>query len=151
MIPEIVGYVRMTVDVEELFTKILRDSLEDVATVFGVSQIEVMGQQGVDSVDHVPFVVVNALNGRMLGGPNAWEWDVFVSILGPTRDYAADLADMVYVAMHRSHDNNTRVPGVGAVTSVDDVNMPSRTSTSLTPAGDLTQYDGSFHVIVRKI
>lgn len=143
-------YVRMTVDVEQLFTLVLRAALEDIATTFGTADMEVMSQQDVDAIQHVPFVVVNAQNGRMLGGPNAWEWDVFVSILGSSRDEAADIADMVYRAMHESHDNNTRIPGVGAVTSVDDVAMPSRTSTTLTPAGDLTQYDGTFHVIVRK-
>lgn len=143
-------YVRMTVDVEQLFTLVLRAALEETATTFGTADMEVMSQQDVDAIQHVPFVVVNAQNGRMLGGPNAWEWDVFVSILGSSRDEAADIADMAYRAMHESHDNNTRIPGVGAVTSVDDVSMPSRTSTTLTPAGDLTQYDGVFHVIVRK-
>jgi hypothetical protein len=144
-------YERMTVDVEELFTLVLRDALEEIAETFGTADMEVMGQQDVDAIEHVPFVVVNAQNGRMLGGPNAWEWDVYVSIIGKTRDTAADIADMVYRAMHESHDNNARYPGVGAVTSVDDVSMPSRTSTTLTPAGDLTQYDGHFHVIVRKL
>lgn len=144
-------YQRVTVDAEELFTKILRDALEDVAETFGTAEMEVMGQQDIDATDHVPFVVVTAQNGRMVGGPNAWTWDIFVSIVGPTRDTTADIADMVYVAMHQAHDRNVRYPGVGAVTSVDDVNMPSRTSTSLTPAGDLTQYDGHFSVIVRKI
>jgi hypothetical protein len=113
--------------------------------------MQVMSQQDVDAVEHVPFVVVYAHDGRMLNGPNAWEWEVSISIVGQTRDDAADIADMVYRAMHESHDRNARYPGVGAVTSVDDVSMPSRTSTTLTPAGDLTQYDGQFHVIVRKI
>ena len=144
-------YQRVTVDAEELFTKILRDALGDVAETFGTAEMEVMGQQDIDATYHVPFVVVTAQNGRMVGGPNAWTWDIFVSIVGPTRDITADIADMVYVAMHQAHDKNVRYPGVGAVTSVDDVNMPSRTSTSLTPAGDLTQYDGHFSVIVRKI
>jgi len=144
------AYERMTVDVEQLFTMVLRDALADIAETFGTADMEVMSQQDFDAIEHVPFVVVNAQNGRMLGGPNAWEWDVFVSILGSSRDAAADIADMVYRAMHESHDNNVRYPGVGAVTSVDDVSMPSRTSTTLTPAGDLTQYDGTFHVIVRK-
>jgi hypothetical protein len=53
--------------------------------------------------------------------------------------------------MHESHDNNIAIPGVGAVTSVDDLSMPSRTSTTLTPAGDLTQYDGQFRTVVRKL
>jgi hypothetical protein len=144
-------YVRHTVDVEELFTLVLRDHLQQFASVFGKTEMQVMAQQDVDAIEHVPFVVVTALNGRMLNGPNAWEWDVFVSILGLGRDDAADLADMVYVGMHQSHDRNARYPGVGAVTSVDDVSMPSKTSTTLTPAGDLTQYDGQFHVVVRKI
>ena len=144
-------YERVTVDAEHLFTLVLRDALTDVAETFGTAEMEVMSQQDIDAVDHVPFVVVNAHNGRMLNGPGAWTWDVFVSIVGPTRDDTADIADMVYVAMHRAHDTNAHYPGVGAVTHVDDVTMPSRTSTSLTPAGDLTQYDGQFSVIVRKI
>lgn len=144
-------YQRYTVDVEELFTKILRTALGDIAETFGATDMEVMSQQDVDSIEHVPFVVVNALNGRMLDGPNAWEWDITVSLVHLSRDQAADFADMVYRAFHESHDNNASYPGVGAVTSVDDRSMPSRTSTTVTPAGDLTQYDGMFHVIVRKI
>ena len=144
-------YQRMTVDVEQLFTTILKQDLGEMAEAFDTGDMQVMSQSDVDAVDHIPLVVVRALNGRMLGGPNAWEWDVFVQILGLTRDQAADVADMVYKVMHTSHDKNTRVPGVGAVTSVEDVSMPSRTSTTVTPAGDLTQYDGQFRVIVRKI
>jgi hypothetical protein len=144
-------YERMTVDAEELFTKVLRLALADYASIYGVTDMQVMGQQDVDAIEHVPFVVVRALDGRMLNGPGAWEWDIFISIVGESRDSAADIADMVYRAMHESHDNNVRIPGVGAVTSVDDVSMPSRTSTTLTPAGDLTQYDGQFHAIVRKL
>lgn len=144
-------YVRHTVDVEQLFCLVLRDHLQQYASVFGKQDMQVMAQQDVDAIQRVPFVVVTAHNGHMLGGPNAWEWDVYVSILGKGRDATADLADMVYVGMHLSHDRNARYPGVGAVTRVDDRSMPSKTSTTLTPAGDLTQYDGSFSVIVRKI
>ena len=144
-------YERMTVDAEQLFVLVIQDALNQISQVYQLDHVEVFGSQDVDAVDHVPFVVVNALNGRMLNGPNAWEWDIPISIVGQTRDSAADIADMVYRAMHLSHDLNVRYPGVGAVTSVDDVAMPSHTSTSLTPAGDLTQYDGTFHAIVRKI
>lgn len=145
------SYNRRTVDVEQLFCLVLQDHLQQFASVFGVQDMQVMSQQDVDAIEHVPFVVVSAHNGHMLGGPNAWEWDLSITILGLGRDATADLADMVYVGMHESHDRNARYPGVGAVTSVDDVSMPSKTSTSLTPAGDLTQYNGSFRVIVRKI
>jgi len=144
-------YQRMTVDVEELFAKVLRMKLEDYAEIFDVAEMQVMGQQDADATDHVPFVVVNAQNGRMLNGPGAWAWDLYVSIVGSSRDEAADVSDMVYRALHESHDENVRISGVGAVTSVDDVSMPSRTSTTLTPAGDLTQHDGHFSVIVRKL
>jgi hypothetical protein len=144
-------YIRMTVDAEELFTKVVRTKLEGYAEVFGTADMEVMGQQDVDSFQHIPFVVLRADGGRMLNGPGAWEWEIYVSIVANSRDDAADISDMVYRAMHESHDENVRIPGVGAVTSVDDVSMPSRTSTTLTPAGDLTQYDGHFHVIVRKL
>lgn len=144
-------YERVTVDVEQLFALVLRDHLDDMATVYDSQEVQVMGQQDVDSFDHVPFVVVRALNGHMLGGPNAWEWDIYLQMICFDRDAAADLADMVWVGMHESHDRNARYPGVGAVTSVEDISMPSKTSTTVTPAGDLTQYDGSFRVIVRKI
>lgn len=144
-------YQRMTVDAEELFTKVIRAKLETYASVYGTAEMEVMGQQDADAIQHVPFVVVRADGGRMLNGPGAWEWEIYVTIVAMTRDDAADVSDMVYRAMHESHDNNTRISGVGAVTSVDDVSMPSRTSTTLLPAGDLTQYNGHFHVIVRKL
>lgn len=145
------GYHRMTVDVEQLFTIILRNALGDFASTYGTAEMEVMGQQDVDAFEHVPFVVVDAQNGHMLNGPGAWEWQVFISVVAWTRDDAADIADMVYRAMHESHDNSIRIPDVGSVSSVDDVSMPSRTSTTLLPAGDLTQYDGQFMVIVRKL
>lgn len=144
-------YTRMTVDVPELFVKVLQAKLDQYANFYDTGEMQVMGQQDVDVVDHVPFVVVDAQNGRMLNGPGAWEWDLYVSIVAGTRDEAADVSDMVYRALHESHDENVRISGVGGVTSVDDVSMPSRTSTTLTPAGDLTQYDGHFTVSVRKL
>lgn len=144
-------YQRFTVDAEELFTKVLRMKLQTYASIYSTAEMEVMGQQDVDAIQHVPFVVVRADGGRMLGGPNAWEWEIFTQIVAMSRDDAADVSDMVYRAMHESHDENVRISGVGAVTSVDDVSMPSRTSTTLLPAGDLTQYNGHFHVIVRKL
>ncbi len=145
------SYQRRSVDVEQLFSIILRDHLQEYASVFDVLDMQVMSQNDVDAIDQVPFVVVTASNGFMLDGPNAWQWDVYVSLVAATRDDAADLADMVWVGMHESHDKNTQIPFVGAVNSVEDINMPSKTSTTLTPAGDLTQYDGSFRVVVRKI
>lgn len=144
-------YERMTVDAEELFTKVIRQKLDEYVSVYGTAEMEVMGQTDVDATEHLPFVVVRADGGRMLNGPGAWEWEIYVSIVAESRDDAADVSDMVYRAMHESHDENVRISGVGAVTSVDDVSMPSRTSTTHTPAGDLTQYDGHFHTIVRKL
>lgn len=145
-------YQRHTVDAEELFTKILRADLAEKASIFDVADMQVMSQTDVDAIDHVPFVVVSAHNGRMLDGPNAWEWDVFVQIVAFERDDAADIADMVYVAMHTSHDKNTRIPFVGGVTYVEDVRMPSKSTTTVLPSGgDLIQYDGQFRTIVRKI
>ena len=144
-------YVRHTADPIHLFTVILRNALADIAEAFSLLDMQVMAQQDVDAIDHVPFVIVGARNGQMLNGPGAWRWTIDTQIVARSMKEAADIADMVYVAMHESHDNNIRVPGVGGVSSVEDEEMPSRTSVSLTPAGDLTQYDGSFNVVIRKL
>lgn len=115
--------------------------------------IEVRPEPDVDSADVLPLVIVGVGQGQMIanGGPSlAWAWNVSLSILGEDEEAVSDLADHTYELMHGFHDNGAGIPGVGSVIYVEDVSMPSRTGTYITPAGGLTQFDGAWTVTVQK-
>lgn len=135
---------RITCDAEALFIILLSRALP---TVF------VTAEADVNAIDHLPMVTVAARNGRMVsnGAPSlAWEWQIFLSIVHLGREEASDLADEIYELMHGFEDNGGVVEGVGHVSLVDDISMPSKTATSEIPAGGLTQFDGSWAATVRK-
>ncbi|GAB2698371.1 hypothetical protein GCM10027194_35260 [Thalassiella azotivora] len=106
----------------------------------------------VDAVDHLPLILLTPINGAMVSNGNpalGWEWTVAFTVLGSGRADTSDLADELYQAVHGLHDDGAAVPGVGEVSSVEDVAMPTRTATSTVNAQDLTQFDGTFLIRVR--
>lgn len=140
---------RVTVDVEVLFVRLLEQALPGVS---------VQASADVGDIDALPLVIVTTGNGGMVsnGGPGlGWEWQIDVSIIcdgdseRSSRDNASALADRTYAAMHGFHDTGASMPGIGAVTYMEDVSMPSRTTTTVLNAGGLSQYDGTFSAIVR--
>lgn len=141
---------RITVDMEELMTRLLRDAYR-ASGEYKYTPIEVRAEPDVDSADVLPLVIVSCGQGHMIrnGAPGlAWEWNVHINILHEEEEEGSNLADHTYELMHGFHDNASGIEGVGVVISVDDVSMPSRTATMVTPAGGLTQFDGTFNVVV---
>lgn len=135
---------RYTVPIMELMTKLL-------IIRFPAPQFEVLPSADVDGVNELPLLVLDCHDGHMVGGRSlAWEWQVTVSLLTLQETDAEELSDQLYGYMHELHDNGAAIPGVGMISSVDDVFMPARRATTKLAAGDLTQYDGTWSVIVRK-
>lgn len=137
---------RLTVDMDRLMITLLNRSLPDVGWTVA---------SDVDSALHAPFGVVNAAQGQMVDHTNlAWSWVVHISLVHFDQEVLGELADEVYEVIHNYHDSwnpeSGMIVGVGAITSVEDISMPTRTATTTTPAGDLTQYDGTFSITVRK-
>ena len=143
---------RITVDMEELMVRLLSDAYE-LSREYIESPVEVRPEPDVDSADVLPLVIVSVGQGTMVsnGGPGlAWTWVVHINILHSDEEAGSGLADHTYELMHGFHDKASGIPGVGVVISVEDVSMPSRTATMVTPAGDLTQFDGTWTVTVKK-
>lgn len=143
---------RITVDMEHLMVSLLNGAYASSGE-YNARTIEVRAEPDVDSADVLPLVIVGVGQGHMIpnGGPGlAWEWNVSLSILHDDEEKCSDLADHTYELMHGFHDNGTGFPGVGSVINVEDVSMPSRTGTYITPAGGLTQFDGTWTVTVQK-
>lgn len=143
---------RITVDMEELMVRLLSDEYVRSGEYLD-APIEVRPEPDVDSADVLPLVIVGVGQGHMIGngGPSlAWEWNVSLSILHDDEEACSNLADHTYEMMHLFHDNGAGIPGVGSVIHVEDVSMPSRTGTYITPAGGLTQFDGAWTVTVQK-
>lgn len=143
---------RITVDMELLMVRLLSDSYVASGEYIN-APIEVRPEPDVDSADVLPLVIVGVGQGHMVsngGAGLAWVWNVSLSILHDDEEACSDLADHTYELMHGFHDNGSGIPGVGSVIHVEDVSMPSRTGTYITPAGGLTQFDGAWTVTAMK-
>jgi hypothetical protein len=81
-------------------------------------------------------------------------WQTHFSVLAATHESASDIADELLSKIDgwaNSWDPSVgTIPGVGAITNIEDISIFSRTVTTLTPAGGLTQFDGTFAITVRK-
>lgn len=138
---------RFAVDMEELMVALLSRDLPQALTV---------AQPDTDVVEHLPFVVVGCGNGvpvsnGPLGLATNWTVNCMVVHMGDTD--ASDLADElleIVCGWSEAWDNRGTIAGVGAIVSVDVISMPSRTATTATPAGGLTQYDATFSITARK-
>ena len=143
---------RITVDMEELMVRLLSDHYVESGE-YVTAPVEVRAEPDVDSADVLPLVIVSVGQGQMVGngGPSlAWAYVVHINLLHEDEVEGSNLADHTYELMHGFHDNQSGIPGVGVVISVEDVSMPTRTATMVTPAGGLTQFDGTWTVTVQK-
>lgn len=143
---------RITIDMDQLMVTLLSTAYAS-SEEYPTSPVEVRAEPDVDSDAVTPLVIVTAGQGQMVsnGGPLlAWTWQVHISILHHDEEGAADLADHTYEVMHGFHDDAAGFPDIGTIVSVEDVSMPSRTATMLTPAGGLTQFDGTWTVTAQK-
>lgn len=143
---------RITVDMEELMVGLLHNAYA-LSGEYDERPIEVRAEPDVDSADVLPLVIVSCGQGQMVsnGGPSlAWTWNVHINILHDDEEEGSGLADHTYELMHLFHDNSSGIENVGVVIGVEDISLPSRTNTVVTPAGGLTQFDGTFTVTVTK-
>lgn len=140
---------RVSVDMDHLMVALLSSSfpLVDWATA-----------SDVDSPERIPFGVVSCANGQMIGSnvsALAFEWVVSISLVHDNQELIADLADEVWETVHNYHDDwkpeSGMIVGIGAINKVEDISIFTKSATTTTPAGDLTQYDGTFSITVRKV
>lgn len=138
---------RYSVDAEHLFVALTSQAMPDC---------EVRAEPDVDTVDVLPLIIVSPGDGSSVEGQRgiAWVWQAHFSVLGNSHEQASDIADDLLEKIDgwaNSWDPTVgTIPGVGAITNIDDISLFSRTATSLTPAGGLTQFDGTFAITVRK-
>lgn len=138
---------RYAVDAEELFVKLTKQAMPDC---------EVRSEADVDTVDVLPLIIVNPGQGQSVEGQRGmgWVWSPHFSVLAQTHEEASDIADQLLEQIdgwaNTWSPTAGTIEGVGAITHIDDISLFSRTATTLTPAGGLTQYDGSFSITIRK-
>lgn len=143
---------RITVDIEELMVRLLNDALI-ASGEYTSAPVEVRAEADVDSADVLPLVIVSVGQGQMVsngGAGLAWTYNVHLNLLHEDEEEGSLLADHLYELMHGFHDNQSGIEGVGVIVSTDDVSMPTRTATVVTPAGGLTQFDGTWTVTAQK-
>lgn len=142
---------RITVDFERLMKSLL--------TYPGLA---VAPAVDVDSLEDVPLLTFVGGNGRMIsnGHPGAgWEWTLFLTLFADGIADGAGLADTIYQVVHGwdpgsySDDfadfNAGVVPGVGSVSSVEDLSMFDRVGGGTLPDKQIVQFNASFLVRVR--
>lgn len=111
----------------------------------------------VDQVDRLPLIIVNAGQGVRIASSSAgiaWQWSVHVTILGDDLELVSDLADEIDEYMHSFGDSwdvsHGTIDGVGAISGVEDISIPTKTAQAELPAGGLVQFDGTYTVLVTK-
>lgn len=143
---------RITTDIDLLMVVLIQGAFHESGEYLE-RPIEVASEEDVDTVDRVPLVIVSTGNGTMVtnGGPGlAWTWTVTLDILHDDREEGANIADHAYEIMHTLHDTGAGLPGEGYITNVEDISMPSHVATTLTTAGGLSQFNGTWTVTVQK-
>jgi hypothetical protein len=139
---------RYAVDAEELFVKVIQGMMPDA---------EVRAEADVDAVEHLPLIIINPGQGQAIGNIKgvAWLWNTSFAVLAGSDEEASDVSDELYEKLSKISDSWDptvgMIAGVGAINKIEDISIFSRTATSVTPAGGLTQYDGTFAITVRKI
>ena len=138
--------VRYMPDVEELFVTL---------TERGMSQVAIATKPDVDVAERLPYIVIVAGNGNRLEADEAcrvWNFTVHFMIVAAGDVQCSDLADELYELVWswgNPWNSSGTIAGVGAITEVEDISTPARTATTVSPAGDLTQYDATFSINVR--
>lgn len=144
---------RIVVECQELFIKLLMRALNQGPDAWE-DEVDVADAMDVDAIERLPLVLVAANGGTMVGnggpGLHASSWTVSIVILHEDKGKCSALSDHVYGLMHGFHDSLASIAGVGNVVLVDDISIPSHSTTTITPAGGLTQFDGAWSVIVKK-
>jgi hypothetical protein len=137
---------RYSVDAEELLVTLVAASLPEA---------EVRAAPDVDTIDVLPLIIVSPGQGQSVDSQRGlgWVWQTHFSVLASEEEAASTLADKLYETIY-SYANSWdptvgRIVGVGAITNVEDISIFSRTVTTVTPAGGLTQFDGTFAITVR--
>lgn len=138
---------RYAVDAEELLVKL---------TQLGMADCDVRAEADVDSVESLPLIIVSPGQGSSVEGQRgmAWVWNAHWSVLDETHEGCSEIADRLMEVIDGWANSWSPVAGtivgVGAITNIEDISIFARTATSVTPAGGLTQFDGTYAVTVRK-
>lgn len=138
---------RYTVDAEELLVAL---------TTRDMPNCEVRAEVDVDAVDVLPLIIVSPGQGQSVERQRgmAWVWQSHFAVLAQTHEEASEIADQLNEVIDSWANSWSPVAGtivgVGAITNIEDISIFARTATSLTPAGGLTQFDGTFAITVRK-
>lgn len=138
---------RYSVDAEELFVALTQRDMPDC---------DVRAEADVDAVDNLPLIIVSPGQGQSVENQRglAWVWQAHWSVLHETHEGCSEIADRLMEVIDGWANSWSPVAGtivgVGAITNIEDISIFARTATSVTPAGGLTQFDGTYAITVRK-
>lgn len=139
---------RYGVDGNLLVVTLLQNYFGDRATVAVSSDV--------DSIDHLPFIVIDAGQGQKVAGSSvamAWQWSVNIEILDDDIEDCGDISDEIHEvleSLNEAWDGRGIIPGIGAITGVEVTSIPTKTGSTELPAGNLTQFHGSFDILTQK-
>ena len=111
-----------------------------------------------DGTQSLPLVLYQVIPGGVIGGDTkgkAWNATLVLHALAGDMDdcklLASDLYDLVHSWNEVWTNNGAHlVSGVGHAADVSDAAMFSRVGTSLVPGHEVTQYTGSFNLVLHQ-
>lgn len=116
----------------------------------------VMRSADVNQALTTPCIIVQTANGRMVENGDhtlGWVWDVAVQLIHFDEEIGDLDADKLYQVTHGYDEfgDRGRIDGIGAISLVEDISMPSYTGSN-TPSGadGLHSFEGVFSIIFRK-
>lgn len=104
----------------------------------------------VDTIDALPATIYSlSVEGQTRNGRGLWPATLTLNHFGGDRDTAWREAAAWYASVHLWPFAPMPDPSVGWVSSVDDVDAPSKDSTSAIEGRGITQYTGVYALLLR--
>lgn len=133
------------IDDEQLVYLLLKRDLVDSVTL--------AAELDVESIDSMPFVTFNLRGGDQSGnGPGLWSCPLTIRVFAEGQDAAWELCSDLYRAVHMwAESGHSTVAGLGYVAVTTDLSKFSRDASVQMKGKNITQYTGSFELIIRSI
>lgn len=131
------------IDDELIIFTLLKRDLPDSVTI--------AAELDVDSIDHLPFVTFSVRGGDQVGnGPGLWNVPVTFRVFAEGQDSTWELCRDLFTIVHEwATPGASTLTGLGHVSAVDDVSKFSRDATVDIQGKNVTQYSGSFDLLIR--
>lgn len=130
--------------VDRLFQALLTEGLPD--------DYEVAADLDVDSIDFIPFITHRSFTNQTGNADGLWSVTLSVRLFTEAAS-AFDSAATLYDVIHAWAESPTAgiLPGIGGIEQVEDSSALARVVTTSMMNKFVTQYDGTFQILVKKL